>query len=338
MTSTDAQPDLVSGLPAQALARAFVAPLWTFFALDAFFALSQVVTPVRAAVLDPYFVVFAVVGGLDVVAAVLIALLSRRAQTRESAAGYTTLWRQHPTLPQLDSRSGAVIRAAGEPYRKRSDWRREPGGTESQIARRPSILRRVLPYGASLLVFAAFGIALSTQIDSERRSSLAWIPWAITAIVIVIVLSNVIAALFARARLARLRGVAPNEFVFDFSSSADFRIQSLAMVGAVEPPTGHVGVSANSVGLTFWHGSPLAIYAALPWSSVVSVQADVAKVANSSVPAVLLSYRDEAEDIQLLPLAGANTSLFQLRNMPEARWIASELDQLRTGTTSARLI
>src|ERR1700685_2254231 len=36
----------------------------------------------------------------------------------EAAAGYTTLWRSHPTLPQLDRTTGAVIRQAGQPYIK----------------------------------------------------------------------------------------------------------------------------------------------------------------------------------------------------------------------------
>jgi hypothetical protein len=52
---------------------------------------------------------------------------------------------------------------------------------------------------------------------------------------------------------------------------------------------------------------------------------------NSWLPAVLISYKDEAGDIQALPLANANADLAPLRSMPEVRSIASELSRLRTG-------
>ncbi|MBN9240384.1 MAG: hypothetical protein BGO97_11770 [Micrococcales bacterium 70-64] len=37
-------------------------------------------------------------------------------ENREVAAGYTTLYRSHQELPQVDPKTGAVIRAAGEPF------------------------------------------------------------------------------------------------------------------------------------------------------------------------------------------------------------------------------
>jgi hypothetical protein len=53
------------------------------------------------------------------------ALFQWRRIARETDAGYTTLWRKNQYLPQLDARTGQVIRAAGQPFRTKTEWRQQ---------------------------------------------------------------------------------------------------------------------------------------------------------------------------------------------------------------------
>jgi hypothetical protein len=344
MSSTDTLPRLLPGPSAWWWAKAFTFPLYLFLALDLLFVLAQFIPPVRSVVLDEFFGPLAGLAVLVVVAAGLAFLFNSRAQKRETAAGYTTLWRLHPTLPQLDSSTGATIRAAGAPYMKRSEWRKQSAnGAQAPVASavpRPTIARRLLPLIASILAPLVVAVGVLVISNSPRGAEFGLTAWIGGGIFVIIAGSNVVAALVARARLRQLRTVVPADFAFLFSSSRDFRLQAVTLDwhGGVEGPARFRGASANSAGLTFWQGKPPAEVATLPWKLVVSIQADNASRGNSSVPAVLVAYKDEAGDIQSLPLASPNASMLPTRSMSEARWIASELNQLRTGSTTAHLI
>jgi hypothetical protein len=74
------------------------------------------------------------------------------------------------------------------------------------------------------------------------------------------------------------------------------------------------------------------------WSSVVSIQADRVSQDRTTLPSVLVSYRDETGGVHALQLANANADWLPLRSMPEVRWIASELNALRTANTTARIL
>jgi hypothetical protein len=262
---------------------------------------------------------------------------------KEVAAGYTTLWRSHPTLPQLDRTTGALIRQAGQPYMKKADWK-DGGGPTNEMGwsetTKPTLWQRLLPALPGWIGIVALILASGTFGRlAQGVGQVVGITLSVSLLALA-VLANGVAALVARERLARMRAAAPADFVFLFASSKQFRAEAAALgwkgeaQGGLKPR----GVSANTVGLTFWRGKPFEQAATLPWGRIVSVQDDRLQNGNSWQPAVLISFKDEADDLRSFPLANANADLAPIRSMPEVRWIASKLNSFRTSSSTARVI
>jgi hypothetical protein len=278
------------------------------------------------------------------IALAYIAIFAAGARSKkEVAAGYATLWTSHPTVPQLDQATGALIRQAGQPYVKKSQWKSGSNPTyqkHSPEITKPTLWQRLLPalpgwigVAAVILIAGAFGRL------AEGAGQVVGLSISVSLLAFAI-LVNAIAALVARGRLARMRAAAPADFVFLFASSKQFREEaaSLDWKGEAEGAFKPRGVSANTVGLTFWQGKPFEQASTLPWDRIVSVQDDRLQSGNTWQPAGLISYRDEADGIRAFPLSNANADLAPLRSMPEVRWIASKLNSLRTANSTARLI
>jgi hypothetical protein len=261
---------------------------------------------------------------------------------KEVSAGYTTLWGADPELPQLDPGTGLLIRRPGEVYVKKADWKRAtvPIAQPAATLARPTLWQRLLPslpsgLGlAALIIFSGIYGQLSNGFGPVIGTTIS------VGIPVLVILMNSIAILVARARLARLRAVVPHDFLFMFKSTRDFREGTSAMKwhGGVEGPSRTKGVSADTDGMTIWQGNPPVQGVAVLWSSVVSIQADRVSQDRTTLPSVLVSYRDETGGVHALQLVNANADWLPLRSMPEVRWIASELNALRTANITARIL
>lgn len=277
------------------------------------------------------------------VAFALIALFSMLAwwrSRREVRAGYTTMWRSNPTVLQLDSATGEWIRGPGQAYVSRREWRShhdDVSATNTVPVARPTFLQRMLPALPMFLLMLALVIA-GVAFGSLSHGVPAVIGLSIAAgLVALIVIGHWIGALIASARLKRMRAVVPDDFLFLFSSTTEYRAESAAM-GWRGGDSGGMAVSANSSGLTFWMTNPAESTGTLPWKQVVSIQTDRVTSGNTWRPSVLVSFKDKADDIRALQLKNADADLVPFRSMPEVRWIASQLNELRSGTSSARLL
>jgi hypothetical protein len=338
MTSTETTPQLLPGASASTWRTVLQVVSWVSAAAFILPVAARFFHLGHGSIVDWFYPAFAAIA-LTYVAIFISGARSKK----EAAAGYTTLWRSHPTLPQLDQTTGALIRQAGKPYIKKADWKSGTNPTSemtsSEIAR-PTLWQRLLPalpgwIGITVVIFvsAAFGRL------AEGVGQVVGLTISVSLLALAI-FANVIAAFVARGRLARMRAVAPGDFVFLFASSKQFRSEAAALQrhGEVEGAFKPRGVSANRVGLTFWQGKPFEQAATLPWGRILSVQDDRLQNGNSWQPSVLISYKDEADDIHALPLANANADLAPLRSMPGVRWIASELNGFRTGSSTTRVI
>jgi hypothetical protein len=338
MSLTEVTPRLLPGISASAWRTVLQVVTWVTAASIIMPFAATIFHLGHGPIFDWFYPIFAAIA-LNYVAIFIAGARSKK----EAAAGYTTLWRSHPTLPQLDQTTGALIRQAGQPYTKKADWKNGSNPTyekDSSEITKPTLWQRLLPalpgwigITVVILVSGAFGRL------AEGVGQVVGLTISVSVLALAI-LANVIAAFVNRGRLARMRAVAPGDFVFLFASSKQFRSEAAALQwqGDVEGAFKPRGVSADRVGLTFWRGKPFEQAATLPWGRILSVQDDRLQNGNSWQPAVLISYKDEADDIQALPLANANADLAPLRSMPEVRWIASELNALRTGSPTKRVL
>jgi hypothetical protein len=331
MYSTDAQPQLLPGISGSVWKIVSRVIIWVLIAAS-IPPLIVTVAHLGHGTIFPWFYPAFAATGLTYVAIIAAGARSRK----ETAAGYTTLWRAHPTLPQLDRATGAVIREAGQPYVKKTDWKSGNSSNAQSFSShilRPTLWRRLLPalpgwIAIAILILAAglFG-RIAQGLGQAVGISIS------VGLLAIVIIANGIAVLLARIRLQRMREIVPDDFVFLFGSSKQLRTQAATMgwQGGVAGSVKARAVSANRDGLTFWQDQPFLRAASLPWSRILSIQEDRVPNGNSWLPAVLISYKDEAGDIQALSLANANADLAPLRSMPEVRWIASKLSRLRTG-------
>jgi hypothetical protein len=288
----------------------------------------QALNPMNTSSLPPW--IWPAIAGLAIV--YLCRLATSLRTKKEAAAGYTTLWKAQPTLPQLDRSTGAVIREAGQPYVSKGDWQSGTGSVNTSVLPRlpePTFLQRFLP---SLPMWITSIVGLLVLNIFGKWIALGFLGFLVIADVLVVIATSI--------RMRRVRSVAPGDFVFLFTVSKHFlpAATSLSWSGETDAAFIPRAVSANAEGLTFWQGSPFQLVASLQWPHIISIQVDRVSTGNTKQPAVLVSFTDAAGAIQSLPLAGAHTHLAPFRTMPEVRWIASELEKLRIGETSARLI
>jgi hypothetical protein len=272
------------------------------------------------------------------------ALASLPNEKAEVRVGYTTLPNKYANLEQLDPKTGAVLRAAGEPYLRKSGRDRD-GDLTRLVSRtpRPSILGRIAPTLIGTVVSAVFLIVIYFVFGLLNNGRLTVIFILLPSIVVLCAIAYGIGSMGVRRTLLRLRAQAPTEFAFVFGSSPGVGSALQALVPVDETPdhelTRSRQATASASGITFWKGNPPHQVAKLPWSKVISVQQDTIRVGRSAYPSVLITYRDmEAEEVVALPLANAEANYLAIHTVAEARWIASELNQLRTSTTAARLI
>jgi hypothetical protein len=346
MTSREARlaaPILLPGIAAGTWARIVN---WAWIVSAALFVVGfafEFLGPLKHILPFPGFdlVIPGVVISLVLRVAAFASLPNEKAEVR---AGYTTLPKKYANLEQLDPKTGAVLRAAGEPYIRRS--RRDRDGDSTSLVGgtpRPSILRRMLPTLLGTVGSAVFLIVIYSVFGLLGNGRLAVILILLPCILLFYVVAYGIGSMRVRSTLLRLRAVAPTEFVFLFGSSPGLVPALQALVPVDETPDPGLRLSrqatASRSGITFWQGNPLHQTANLPWSKVIAVQQDTIAVGRSAYPSVVITYRDtEAEEVVALSLANAEANYLAIHSVAEARWIASELNQLRTSTTTARLI
>jgi hypothetical protein len=272
------------------------------------------------------------------------ALASLPNEKAEVRAGYTTLRNKYANLKQLDPKSGAVLRAEGEPYLRKSGRDRD-GDLTSLVSRtpRPSILRRIAPTLIGTVVSTVFLIVIYFVFGLFNNGRLTVILILLPSVILLYAIAIGIGSIGVRRGLLRLRAQAPSELAFLFGTSPGLvpALQALVPVDETPDPslTRSRQATASASGITFWQGNPPHQTAKLPWSKVIAVQQDTIRVGRSAYPSVVITYRDmEAEEVVALPLANAEANYLAIHTVAEARWIASELNQLRTSTTTARLI
>ncbi|MDQ1552334.1 MAG: hypothetical protein QOD50_1756, partial [Actinomycetota bacterium] len=279
------------------------------------------------------------------VAGLILQVLTSRAKKRETAAGYTTLRTAHVELDQLDPRSGDVVRKAGEPYL--SQHRLLSGFTSTKDAQpqsasgRPSFVRRAT--NIAIRVGGSVGIPLVASIIWGSRDPVVatWVGIIAALALVAWVVGLAIGAGMNRARLAALTALDPQSLVFTIISADQFddAFLEIAPDSAPRYPPVTLGASASQKGLSLWNGRPPEQFGFIPWSWITSIQIDTIYRNRTTYPSVLLSIRDpEDGKLVALPLPNPNADLLPMPSKAEASWIASELNQLRTTKTAARLI
>jgi hypothetical protein len=343
MTSTSPTPSLLPGIPASTWARLtsitlyVMIPAYVGFGVLRLFAENQ-------ELFNRWFLPTAIYGGTFLVATLVFGAVLRWRSKRELAAGYTTLRRSNPTVPQLDPRTGQLLRKAGEPYLPRT--RSHPGAigedssSSSGNATRPSrwFALRSLWYLPLIGAFAVFG--LFARSGWLTPAGVVWLPVAYAGFIAVIAIIFLFVGLNARRTLAQIRAAAPDEVVFVFSRSKAMwpALNAAGWTRGEVPLSTGLAVSASTQGFTVWQDGPATSGLTVPWSSVVSVQADAIPTGNQTRPGVLIALTVPNGEMVALPFANANSDTFPLVSKAGVDYLVGELKQLRTGKTSARLI
>jgi hypothetical protein len=349
VTTAQPTPTLLPGVPASTWARGLTVagfltlPVYVIAAYERVFADPHLL-PVT------WFVPTAIYGGIVLATAgILSGILAVRAR-HEGAAGYTTQWRTHPTLPQLDGRTGAVIRAAGAPYVKKSDWRRRSSGgaiaTVSTVDASHSSMARPNPLAGALVLLpivliSAIGGANFVAILGPKSENYGL--RVLTAGAFVIVATGLVilaGAAVTAGRLRRLEAAAPGDFVFVFAKSAGYSDGYISLAMRIPSDPGYIarGASADSRGLTVWEENPPERALYLPWSIVTSIQVDTVPRSNRRNNMVLVTFRTEGDELATLPLAHAKISAFPLSSASGVRWIVARLNDLRAEQTTPRVL
>jgi hypothetical protein len=340
MSSTDAQPQLLPGMSASAWDPVFRVLTWIAGA-STVLAIAFEISPLGSGYSVDWLIPIFVSYGL-----LYAALFARGIRAKkEVAAGYTTLWRENPTLPQLDAKTGAVVRKAGEPYAPRR--RLLSGFTPTEDAQprhgspRPGFVRRAT--NIAVRIGGSVGILVVASIiwGSKDSAVVVWV-WTIAAIALVAwVLGLAIGAGINRSRLAALTALDPHALVFTIISSDQFddAFVEIAPDSAPRYPPVILGASASQKGLSLWTGRPPEQFGFIPWSWITSIQADTVYRNRTSYPSVLLSVRDpEDGKLVALPLPNPNADLLPMPSKAEASWIADELNQLLSGASGAKVL
>ena len=340
MSSTDAQPTLLPGVSARTWQLVLQTVVWIATAATAFAVLGNAFLRRGTGLNFSYFIPV-------IVAYVLVYLtifISGARGKREVAAGYTTLPRSNPTVAQLDAKTGELLRRPGEPYLKRGSRANESAGdygvpvVESRT--RPSrwlALRSLwfLPIAAAVATFGMF--ARSGWLNP---AGFVWLPVVFAGLLGLVFLILLAVGVGARRTLDWIRAAAPGDLVFVFARSKTLwpaLNKAGWTLGEVPLATG-LAASANAEGLSVWQADPATKGLIVPWSSVVSVQADSIVTGNQTRPGVLVTVSAPGGELVALPFANSNPDSFPLVSKPGVAYLVAQLDQLRTGNTTARLL
>lgn len=339
MSSTDAQPTLLPGVSARTWQLVLQIIVWVATAATVFLLVANFVNGGRG--FD--FAYFIPMIAAYVLAYVAVFVSSARGK-KEIAAGYTTLRRGNPTLPQLDAKTGEVLRKPGEPYLARHT-RRDASATGYSLpvvgaTPRPSPWARLRSTWYFLLIAAVATVGIFGRSGWLNPQGVVWLPVVFVSFVAFFALIFLIIGLVRRGRLAQLRAAAPGDLVFLISRSKALW-PALTAVGwtlGELPSATALGVSADTQGLKVWRTGPATTGVILPWSSVTSVQADRMPVGNQSFPGVLVTLKAPDGDLVALPFVSAHMESFPIASKAEVAYIVAQLEQLRTSSTTARLI
>jgi hypothetical protein len=270
----------------------------------------------------------------------VVSLAGVRNEKREVAAGYTTLRRSYPEVKQIDPRTGEVIREAGRRFLDGSSSALPP---DAPGVRRPGIPQRIARgavFGLGPFLASGALFALIRPIPGFSQTALAVVVLSVLVIYAIVI---GLGALRMRGKLRRLRAAAPGEFAFTFGRSSDAELSIRALLAPGDPLATELslsrGATASRTGLTFWGESDFRALAHLPWSRVISVQQAESRIGGQRFPGIVVSFHPEgSEQILALRLPNAEAENLTVHDAAEARWVAAELDALRTSGTTARLL
>jgi hypothetical protein len=346
MTSREARlasPKLLPGVSAGTWARIII---WLWIVSGVFFVvgfLLHFVPAAKQAVAFPGFVLLIV--AVVIALALRVVLLGGVPKSKaEACAGYTTLARKYPNLEQIDPKSGAVLRAAGDPYLP--GWRqsRDIGSSQDFAAvPRPSLFKRLRPTLLGLVGGTVFVSLVNAVLAGVHSTRLTVALYAVLIILAIYAIAILIGSLVIRRTMMTLRAAAPSDFAFMFGTSAGLTPALQAILPVDQTPSPRLTkarrATASATEITFWQGDPLESVGTLPWSRVISVEQDLVSRGRYSYPSVAITFRDEEADVVVaLQLVNADAKYLAIHSVSEARWIAWELNQLRTSRASARLI
>jgi hypothetical protein len=330
MTSTDDQPTLLPGVSARtwrvvvhvatgvAITAAVVASIPNWLGSGTGFTFAWYI-PMIVALLLVYSILF---------------ILGVRTKS-EVAAGYTTLARGNVTVPQLDPRTGVILRKAGESYLpKASRFTRDVHdyAPERDRSSSPSPWAGIRSFWYILLI----AVVASSRFPLRG----GWLALVFLGTLALFAVIYGAIALVAHRRLRRLREAAPASLAFLFSKSSELE-PALERIGWSQgewSATTGVGASADAGGLTIWLVGPPTNGVAVSWSEIVSIQPDQFTVGNRSLPGVLIVVTAPDGSLVALPLAHAIVTPFPSASRAGVAWIVARLDELRAGRSVARLI
>jgi hypothetical protein len=344
MTSTDSTPashiERVPGISALIWNRTLALVYFAAFIVFLIVFLTAIVIGFRQA---PWFLwaAFSLLGIAAV--ATLLLFAGRPLETREVRAGYTTLPRKYPELPQLDPKTGIVVRNPGEPYlrsRSAAAAAQPISASEARRATRPSLGRRARgPILTALISFVVVG-AILVLVSRDSLSRLSVVALAIGCLVVAYLIGFAIVSVISHGRAQRLRAAVGDDLAFRFMSTRAFKTAAAGAVAEQTAPVkgSYFGASANRTGLTIWHGNPPLRVFTLPWPMVTAIQRDSISSGNGSIPTILVTFRDPSGSLRGMQLGRPNADVLPLVSRPELDWLVSELTDLRVGNTTARVL
>lgn len=340
MSSTDAHPTLLPGVSAGTWQLVLRILVWIAIAATAFAVLGNVFLRRGTGSDFAYFI-----PGIVAYALLYLTIFLAGARgKREVAAGYTTLPRSNPTVAQLDAKTGELLRRAGEPYLVKSRRDETTEGSYSAPlgapTRRPSHWLAVRSFWYLPLIAAVATFGLFARSRWLNPAGIVWLPVAFASFIALVALIFFLTGLSARRTLGQVRAAAPGDLVFVFAKSRTMWpafVQAGWSLGEAPLATG-LGVSTTVDGLSLWQTGPARRGLFIPWSSVVSVQLDTFVAGNQSRPGILVTVRAPDGHLVALPFSNANSDSFPLVSKAGVAYLIGQLEQLRSGKASAKLI
>ena len=303
-------------------------------------------------------------GGLILISAlVLLTATGIPGDKAEVRAGYTTLFRNHPNLPQLDPKTGRVIRKAGEPYLHRRDGRGsreiapvaagttlngQPVARNREIApaplgplalnRRPSPLVSVRGQIIGFLLAGVIFVVMRSTIPSFSRLPFWIILVALVGSLVLTLASVLVVAAPSRRLLARLSPDTPSSLAVAFRPTPDTMaaFAKLGVRGVARDAGGYGKTSAiiadrNAIRLLDPDARELATF---QWPSVRDARLGTVSGGSNTTSSTRTNSTVELTVISnggpvVIQLAGPTASRLGLTSTAESRWVLRELQQLK---------